>query len=393
MDYSLINSNELPGDPGIVLKRSRAKFSPGGVLSNDPSSTSASYLPEARARLKRLQDQAAAIEAAEPDISALQDYARQQGQAGDSAMLNALAAQFAGENFAPVQTQFLKRAAAAKEPMKVGGGMLTPDGQFVRDPFATRERELTRFDRLIGAERDDILAAERAEQQRQDRLYREQEDARRDERDYQFRVDGRATQRAIADAARASTQDNQTFTRATTLRGEYGKRADKIREGTRHAETVMTLLTDPTIARDPTKQVSLVFAFGKMLDPESVVRESEYALISNARGAFESLLQKPDQILTGARLTPSQLASMRQVAQQLYSGSATRADELNDYYAEMARRNRLNVDDVLPPGARRGAPAPAGRPAAGGQGIPPAPQGVDPAVWRAMTPEERALWK
>lgn len=71
--------------------------------------------------------------------------------------------------------------------MKIGGGMLTPDGQFVRDPFATRERELTRFDRLIGAERDDILAAERAEIARQDRLDREAQRNRDSQRDYELR--------------------------------------------------------------------------------------------------------------------------------------------------------------------------------------------------------------
>jgi hypothetical protein len=110
----------------------------------------------------------------------------------------------------------------------------------------------------------------------------------------------------------------------------------------------MTLLADPTIAQDPTKQVSLVFAFGKMLDPESVVRESEYALIANARGVFQGLLQKPDQIMTGARLTPEQLSSMQQVARQLYAGADQRRRDLADAYRGLAQRNQVPVEDVLP---------------------------------------------
>ena len=151
--------------------------------------------------------------------------------------------------------------------------------------------------------------------------------------------------------SRLNQPDSRAFTRATNLRNELTKRSDKIQEGTRHAETVLTLLTDPTIAQDPTKQVSLVFAFGKMLDPESVVRESEYALIAQARGMFESLLQKPDQIMTGARLAPNQLASMRQIAQQLFAGSTQRRNDLMEYYRGIAQRNNIPVEDVLPMGA------------------------------------------
>jgi hypothetical protein len=162
------------------------------------------------------------------------------------------------------------------------------------------------------------------------------------------------TSQALADfrMSQPKPEDSKTFTRATNLRNEFSKRADKVQEGTRHAETVINLLGDPSIVRDPTKQVSLVFAFGKMLDPESVVRESEYALISNARGMFESLLQKPDQIMTGARLTPQQLASMREIASRLYAGSSQRRSDLTEYYRGIAQRNNIPVEDVLPMGAQ-----------------------------------------
>jgi hypothetical protein len=167
----------------------------------------------------------------------------------------------------------------------------------------------------------------------------------------EFRRQGLSLQERMAEMRRdmaANKPDTQAFTRATKLREEFGKKSDKIGEGVRHAETVLTLLTDPTIKNDPTKQVSLVFSFGKMLDPESVVRESEYALISNARGVFDSLLQRPDQIMTGARLTDQQLKSMQQIAQQLFAGSTQRRQDLTNYYRGIAERNKIPVDDVLP---------------------------------------------
>lgn len=128
-----------------------------------------------RAQLLKLQQQAAQLEGAEPDVSQLQQFAAAQGKAGESAMLNALAAQYAGEQFQPVQAQFLKRAMAAQEPMKLGAGMLTPDGKFIKDPFAAQERGVSRLDRLIQAEQGAITAEEAAALRRQDALDRERE--------------------------------------------------------------------------------------------------------------------------------------------------------------------------------------------------------------------------
>jgi len=56
-------------------------------------------------------------------------------------MLTALAAQFAGEGFAPLQEQMLKKSAASSEPMKFGAGMLTPQGNYIKDPFAAQDKK------------------------------------------------------------------------------------------------------------------------------------------------------------------------------------------------------------------------------------------------------------
>jgi len=377
-------------------KRRMLPMALGGLQSNDGTLTNTVQpgraLPSAlRTRLGKVQQQLDDMDSQEVETSALQAFARQQGESGQASMLNALAAQYAGENFQPVQAQFLKRAAAAAEPMKIGGGMMTPQGQFVKDPFAQRDQRRTALERqALGLERmatEEDTRAERAaaaERARQDRLA--QQDVTNE-----FRRQGLSLQERMAEMRRdmaANKPDTQAFTRATKLREEFGKKSDKIGEGVRHAETVLTLLTDPTIKNDPTKQVSLVFSFGKMLDPESVVRESEYALISNARGVFDSLLQRPDQIMTGARLTDQQLKSMQQIAQQLFAGSTQRRQDLTNYYRGIAERNKIPVDDVLPmSSAGGGASSAPGAPAGA------APAGVDPAVWAVMTPQERALWR
>jgi len=132
--------------------------SPGGVLTQNVQSAPA--LPLSMQR-RRERD---ALLAQEDDMSAIQAYGRQQGEAGQTAMLNALAAQFAGERFEPVQTQFLRRAAAAQHPMRVGKGMVTPDGQYIVDPGAKREAQIARLSGEIElADRLEAQAASQAE--------------------------------------------------------------------------------------------------------------------------------------------------------------------------------------------------------------------------------------
>lgn len=102
----------------------------------------------------------------EPDMAAAQNYMRQRAQQGDMAMLNALAAQFAGERFEPIQAKYLKRAAAAREPMKVGRGMITPDGQFIRDEGAAQDQRVQLLLQQAKAYEQMALTAETEQERR-----------------------------------------------------------------------------------------------------------------------------------------------------------------------------------------------------------------------------------
>lgn len=168
--------------------------SPGGTLTSTVQPGQA--LPMSmRARLGKVYKDLEDLESKDVDTSALQAFAKQQGEAGQSAMLNALAAQYAGENFQPVQAQFLKRAAAAQEPMKLGAGMLTPDGQYLKDPFAARDSRRAALERQASGLEKTITDQERAEQLRQDRLQQQ-------EVTNEFRRQGLSLQERIAEMRR-----------------------------------------------------------------------------------------------------------------------------------------------------------------------------------------------
>ena len=173
-----------------MLPMSLGVSSPGGVLTQNVQTGTA--LPRSM-ELRRKRDE---LLAQEDDMSAIQAYGRQQGEAGQTAMLNALAAQFAGERFEPVQAQFLRRAAAAQQPMRVGRGMVTPDGQYIVDPGARREAQVARMSGEIElADRLEAQAAAQAERLAEQRRAQQASiDARREqaERDAVLRREMRA---------------------------------------------------------------------------------------------------------------------------------------------------------------------------------------------------------
>lgn len=146
MEYRLpVNGVQVPGfvqdpeeidptQPRTMLPRTRKKSAGGSVTNNVKPDDE---LGSGRGMLSR----ALQMVSQQPDVTALNEFAQQRMREGDSSMLNALAAQFAGSDFEPVQGVLLKRAMAAQEPQKVGNYGLISGGKFVADPYAARDTQ------------------------------------------------------------------------------------------------------------------------------------------------------------------------------------------------------------------------------------------------------------
>ena len=178
--YDEVDPNmEEPLEPGLVLKNAAAKRkSAGNALSSNVVGAPASVLPNAiksmRTRAGDLYKQGSDLYNSDPDTSQMQEFARQRGQQGESSMLTALAAQFAGEGFAPLQEQMLKKSAASSEPMKFGAGMLTPQGNYIKDPFAAQDKKAEFL--LQQAKMYEQLATT-AETKQEQQAYRDKQDS------------------------------------------------------------------------------------------------------------------------------------------------------------------------------------------------------------------------
>lgn len=117
----------------------------GGTLTNNVQPGEALGLKDLASqyaiRADKLYNEGSALANAEPDVEGFKRLAKQRKDQASNAILTALAAQFAGDRFAPIAEQSLQRASEASKPVKVGNaGVIDANGEFVADPFHKREQ-------------------------------------------------------------------------------------------------------------------------------------------------------------------------------------------------------------------------------------------------------------
>jgi hypothetical protein len=127
----------------------------------------------------------------------------------------------------------------------------------------------------------------------------------------------------------------------------------------------------------------------KLLDPTSVVRESELAMAMQATGKLDQLYNYANKIATGQFLSPKQKGEFRTLATEFYNSAGEQYNAKRGEYAGIAERNELNIPDVVGAEVKL-------KPSLGKTTnikSTPAPSGVPQNVWDVMTPKERALWE
>jgi len=154
-------------------------------------------------------------------------------------------------------------------------------------------------------------------------------------------------------------------------------------------------------AKDPSPagDLALIFNYMKVLDPSSVVRESEFAAAAKA-GSFGARIEAAvNQVETGTRLAPEQRADFLSRATDLYKGAEEQARPIYDTYAEIAKARGFEPSRVLPEFGYKGElfsaapefaampppPVPAGATA---NGVPLTKEAWE-KIWKSRTAEEK----
>jgi hypothetical protein len=95
----------------------------------------------------------------------------------------------------------------------------------------------------------------------------------------------------------------------------------------------------------------------KILDPGSVVRESELGMAMAASGLMDRVQNYAQNIIKGTKLTPTQRADFQKLADALYGESVKQYNTKRGEYQGIAERNQLPIEDVI--GKEGQGPAPA----------------------------------
>jgi hypothetical protein len=146
---------------------------------------------------------------------------------------------------------------------------------------------------------------------------------------------------------------------------------------------VLTSAKDPSGAGD----ISLLFAYMKMLDPNSVVREGEFATAQNAGSVPESLLARYNKVINGELLSSQIRNDFVDRAQRLYGNAAEQFGRTYKKYENIASQQGLDprlalIDYRYDPTSSKILNIPQSA----------LDQGVTADVWNLMTDEEQALF-
>jgi hypothetical protein len=149
------------------------------------------------------------------------------------------------------------------------------------------------------------------------------------------------------------------FDAENKLRDEHTKQSGtfvKVRDA---MGKVQVAAKDPSAAGD----IALIFSYMRILDPDSVVREGEFATAQNAASIPDRVRNLYNKALSGERLNDKQRADMVNQAKKVYGSQKQGQDKLDKQYTELATGYGLNPKNVvqkfdtevapeLPPAAR-----------------------------------------
>jgi hypothetical protein len=85
----------------------------------------------------------------------------------------------------------------------------------------------------------------------------------------------------------------------------------------------------------------------KLLDPGSVVRETELGMAMAATGKMDRLKNYMDLYISGRKLTDSQRTEFQSLANQLYNAAAVAYNEKRGEYEQIGKGFNLNTDLAL----------------------------------------------
>jgi len=144
----------------------------------------------------------------------------------------------------------------------------------------------------------------------------------------------------------------KTFEQEEKLRKEYQGRTKVYGE----LGTTFSNIQSSANAKSGPGDIALITGFMKMLDPGSVVRETEFATARDTAGLYTRLENSLKKAESGQFLQPNQRQEFVNLAKQYYESAQKKAEEDKKALYVVVKNYRLNAENVFGPEA---APPPA----------------------------------
>ncbi len=135
------------------------------------------------------------------------------------------------------------------------------------------------------------------------------------------------------------------FDNTLKLRGDF--RSEPIYKAHQEVQSAHSQIKAALKQASPAGDLAGATKIMKILDPGSVVRESELGMAMAASGAFDRLTNYAEMTLKGTKLTPTQRADFQTLADSLYNESVKQYNTKRQEYKGIANRNDINEADVL----------------------------------------------
>lgn len=135
------------------------------------------------------------------------------------------------------------------------------------------------------------------------------------------------------------------FDNTLKLRGDF--RSEPIYKAHQEVQSAYSQIQQALKAGTPIGDTAAATKVMKLLDPGSVVRESELGMAMSATGLGDRLQNYAQNIVSGNKLTPKQRQEFQALADGLFTESAKQYNSKRGEYQGIATRNGLNVPDVV----------------------------------------------
>lgn len=168
------------------------------------------------------------------------------------------------------------------------------------------------------------------------------------------------------------------FNNEKTIRGEYRGRVKSYDDARDAYSTIQASASDSTGASD----IALVTSFMKMLDPGSVVRETEFATASNASGLLTQLSNLAEKAKKGTFLDPKQRQDFLNLAKKYLDAADSNEAKVRRQYENIVDQYKLDYENVfgVPKGQKPSKPPAAAGATPQGGGSMEAPFAANPVV-------------